>query len=171
MNSSYRTFFKSFYIIRILALLITIMIGYNTLFWYQGGQRVIGISGSLFWSKILFELIFYLCGEFRWSPEGPVRQIHSPHLHVGTPGIFSDLLRSVEMLKRERGGAESNGKLSHLFIPSKPAHICSWVCSGRPAFGQNYNLGSCVCGEKPALWQNTLMMMMMMILICVGLRV
>ena len=28
------------------------------------------------------------CGEFRWSPEGPVSQIHSPHLLVGTPGIF-----------------------------------------------------------------------------------
>ena len=30
----------------------------------------------------------YPCGEFRWSPEGPVSQIHSPHLHVGAPGIF-----------------------------------------------------------------------------------
>ena len=30
--------------------------------------------------------------EFRWSPEGPVSQIHSPHLHVGAPGVFSDLL-------------------------------------------------------------------------------
>ena len=27
-------------------------------------------------------------GEFRWSPEGPVSEIHSPHLHIGTPGIF-----------------------------------------------------------------------------------
>ena len=25
-------------------------------------------------------------GEFRWSLESPVSQIHSPHLHVGTPG-------------------------------------------------------------------------------------
>ena len=33
-------------------------------------------------------------------------------------GIFLDLLRSVQMLKRE-WGAESNGKLPHLFIPSK----------------------------------------------------
>ena len=36
------------------------------------GRRVIGISGSLTWSKILMELIFKPCGEFRWSPEGPV---------------------------------------------------------------------------------------------------
>ena len=38
----------------------------------------------------------------------------SPHLHTGAPGVFSDLLRSVLMLKRE-WGAESNGKLPHLF--------------------------------------------------------
>ena len=55
----------------------------------------------------------YPCGEFRWSPEGPVRQIHSPHLHVGAPGIF---FRSVQMLKR-KWSAESNGKLPHLFSP------------------------------------------------------
>ena len=47
-----------------------------------------------------------------------VSQIHSPHLHVDTTGIFSDVLRSVQMLKRE-WGAESNRKLPHLFIPSK----------------------------------------------------
>ena len=35
---------------------------------------------------------FNLWGEFRWSPEGPVSQIQSPHLHVEAPGIFSDLL-------------------------------------------------------------------------------
>ena len=54
---------------------------------------------------------------------GPVGQIHSPQLHIGAPGIFSGLLRSVQMLKRE-WGAESNGKLPHLSIPSKTA---AWV--------------------------------------------
>ena len=44
--------------------------------------------------------------------------MHSPHLLVDAPGIFSDLLRSVQMLKGE-WGAESNGKLPHLLIPSK----------------------------------------------------
>ena len=29
------------------------------------GRRVIGISGSLIWSKTLVELIFNPCGEFR----------------------------------------------------------------------------------------------------------
>ena len=84
------------------------------------GPRMIGISGSLIWSKTLIELIFNTYGEFQWSPEGPLSQIHSPHLHDGSPGIFSDLLGSVQMLKGE-WGAESNGKLPHLFIPSKTA--------------------------------------------------
>ena len=77
---------------------------------------VIGISRSLIWSKTLMELIFNPCGEFQLSPEGPVNQIHSPHLHVGAPWIFSDLLKSVQMLKRE-WGAESKDKLPHLFNP------------------------------------------------------
>ena len=83
---------------------------------------MIGISGSVIWSKSLMELIFNLCGEFRWSSEGPVSQIHYPHLQIGAPGIFSDLLKSVQMLKRE-WGTESNGKLPHLFIPSKTAAL------------------------------------------------
>ena len=84
---------------------------------------MIGISGSLIWSKTLMELILNPCGEFRWSLEGPVTQIHSPHLHVDALGNFLHLLRSVEMLKRE-WGAESNGKLPHLSISGKTA---AWV--------------------------------------------
>ena len=72
------------------------------------GRRLIGISGSLIWSKTLMELMFNPCGEFRWSSEGPASQIHSPHLLVGALGVISDLLRSVQMLKRE-WDAESNG--------------------------------------------------------------
>ena len=59
-------------------------------------------------------IIFYLLRTLGLSPEGPVSQIHSPHLHVGAPGIFSDPLRSDAV---ERWGAESNGKLPHLSIP------------------------------------------------------
>ena len=84
---------------RTLGFSIEIFIGiYN-----KRGRRVIGISGSLIWSKTLMQLIFNPCGEFWWSPEGPVSQIHSPHLLVGAPRIFSDLLRFVQMLKREWG--------------------------------------------------------------------
>ena len=39
------------------------------------GRRVIGISGSLIWSKTLMELIFSPCGEFRWSPQGPLSSL------------------------------------------------------------------------------------------------
>ena len=83
---------------------------------------MIGIYGSLIWAKILMQLIFNPCGEFRWSPAGQLSQIHSPHLNVAAPGIFSDLLRSVQMPERE-WDAESNGKLPHLFNPSKTATL------------------------------------------------
>ena len=73
-------------------------------------------------AKTLMEPIFNPCGESRWNPEGPISQIHSPHLHTGAPGIFSDLLRSVQMLKRELG-AESNWMPLHLYIPSKTATL------------------------------------------------
>ena len=62
------------------------------------------------------------CDEFRSSPEGPISQTHPPHLHAGVPGIFSDLLRCFEMLKRE-WTTEINGKLPQLFIPSKTATL------------------------------------------------
>ena len=52
---------------------------------------------------------------------GPVSQIDS-HLHVGAPEIFSDLLRSVQMLKGEQS-AKSNRKLPYLFIPNKTAAL------------------------------------------------
>ena len=81
------------------------------------GRRLIGISGSLIWSKTLMELMFNPCGEFRRSPEGSVSQIHSPHLLVGAPGIFSDLLRSVQMLKREWGC----GKPREATVPIHPS--------------------------------------------------
>ena len=42
-------------------------------------------------------------------PEGPVSQIHSRHLLVGAHGIFSDLLRFVQMLKRERERERERG--------------------------------------------------------------
>ena len=103
------------------------------LLYFIRGRRVFGISGSLFWSKALRRLIFNPYGEFRWRPEGSVSQIHSPHLHVGAPGIFSDLLRSVQMLKRE-WGAESNRKLPHISIPSKTATLV-------PEFAEDLPLG------------------------------
>ena len=63
--------------------------------------------------------------------------------------------------------AESNGKLPHLFIPSKTTTLVPEFWGVRPAFGQTWSLGAWVCSEKPALGQNTLMMMMMMMMMII----
>ena len=62
--------------------------------------------------------------------------------------------------KRE-WSAKSNGKLPHLFIPGNTATLVPEFAAKRPAFGPNCDLGSCVCSERYALGQNTLLMMMM----------
>ena len=80
---------------------------------------MIGFSGSLIWSKTLMELIFNPCGEIRSAQLAKSTLLLSM---FGAPGKFSDLLRFVHILKRERG-AESNGKLPNPFIPSKTATL------------------------------------------------
>ena len=64
------------------------------------------------------KLIFNPCAEFRLSQEGPISQIHSPHLHAGVPGIFSDLLRSVQMLIKS-GARKAMGRYRTYSIPGK----------------------------------------------------
>ena len=66
------------------------------------------------------ELIFNPAVNF-----GEVRraQLAKFTLLTGGPGIFLDLLRYVEMLKRERVGCGKQQKLPHLFIPSKAATL------------------------------------------------
>ena len=61
--------------------------------------------------------------EFRWSTQGPGRQIHSLHLHVGAPGIFSDLLRSAHMLKRDRMVRKATGSCRTYSISGKTAAL------------------------------------------------
>ena len=104
-------------------------------------HRVIEIFGSLIWSKTLMELIFNPCGEFRWSPEGTVSQIHSPHLHVGDPGIFSDFLRSVQMLKRESVVRKATGSYRTYLSVVK---LQLWLLSLRwkTCLRQNFTFGS-----------------------------
>ena len=118
-----------------------------------------GVKGDWdFWIsdlvKTLMELIHNPYGKFRWRPEGPVSQIQSPHLHVGAPAIFSDLWRSVQMLTRE-WSAEATASI---YLQDQRLQFY-WVCGGRPPFWRTCNLGSCICSEKPARGQNTLMMM------------
>ena len=135
----------NFLIINLILLFITKFNVITLSSWKE--RRVTGISGYLNWSKTLMEQIFKTCGEFRWSTEGPVSQIHPPHLLVGSPRIFSDLLKSVLMLKRECG-AESNGKLPHVFIFRKTTGPeFAW----KTWFRQNSSLGSCACSEDLTL--------------------
>ena len=128
------------------------------------GRRVIGMSGPLIWPKTLMELILNLCGEFRWSPEGPVSQIHSPRRHAWCPWDLSDLLRPVQMLKIV-WGADGKGKLPRLYITSKTATLV-------PEFAmENLPLGR-ISALVPELVVKDLplgrtLMMIMMILCCI----
>ena len=125
---------------------------------------MIEISGSLIRTKkILMELIFNPCGEFRRSPEVPVSQIHSLYLHVSTHGIFSDILRHVKMLKRVwvRKATGSYRTYSSL-VTLQPWFLSSWW---KTCLWRSCSLGSCACSEGSALGQNTLMM----ICLCISL--
>ena len=79
---------------------------------------MIAISGSLIWSKTLVELIFNPCGEVRKSHLATSTLLTSTLVPLGS----FRFLRSVQMVKGE-WGAESNGELPHLFIPSKTATL------------------------------------------------
>ena len=103
------------------------------------------------WSKTLMELIFNHCGEIRWSPEGPVSQIQSPNLHVGAPGNFSDLLKFVQMLKRERS-------LLHLSIHSKTATLVPYFVVEDLSLGRTAALMPEFAVKDLPLGQNILMM-------------
>ena len=94
---------------------------------FVGRRSVIGISGSLIWSKTLMKLIFNRSGEFRWSLEGPGSQIHSPHRHAGAPGIFSDLLRSVQTLKRDWVRKATGSYRTYLsLVKLQPGFLSLW---------------------------------------------
>ena len=79
--------------------------------YYKQGRRMNGISGSLILSKTLMELWRILVKSRGPSQPNPLSSPSS-----WCPWDISDLLRSVQMLKRE-WGAECNGKLPHLFSP------------------------------------------------------
>ena len=76
---------------------------------------------------------------------------------VGAPGIFSDLLRSVQKLNGE-WGAERNGKLPHLFILTKTAALITEFAVEDLPLNITAALVPALCSERRALGQNTLMM-------------
>ena len=57
--------------------------------------------------------------------------------------------------------AESNGKLPHLFIPSKTATLVHDFAVENLPLGRTADLVHEFCSEKPAIRQNPLMIMMM----------
>ena len=80
----------------------------------RGGRRVIGISGSLMWSKTLMELIFNPVVNF-----GEVRRAQLAKSTLMTSSRCPwDIFRSFKVCSdaKERVGC---GKQPHLFIPSK----------------------------------------------------
>ena len=114
------------------------------------GRRVIGISGSLIWSKTLKELIFNPCGWILVSLEGPVSQstlLTSTLVPLGSFHIYSDAKERVGCRKQWEATApiESLVKQQPWFL-SLGWKTCLW---------QNCSLGSCACSKGPALGQNT----------------
>ena len=115
---------------------------------------MIGISGSKIWPKTLMELIFNPCGEFRRSPEDPVSQIHSPHLHLSALGTFSDLLRFCSDAKKRVGCGKQRQATATI---QSQVTLQPWFLSLRrkTCLRQNCSLGTCTCSGIPALGQNT----------------
>ena len=102
------------------------------------------------------EQIFNPCGEFRWSLEGPVSQIHSPYLHVGPLGFFkicSDAKERVGWGKQREATApiQSLVKLQLWLLNLR------WKTCHR----QKYSLDSCACSEEPIFALNTLIIINM----------
>ena len=86
------------------------------------GRRVIGISGSLIWSKTLIELIFNPCGKFGWNPEGPSPKstlLPSTLVPLGSFPIFKDLL----ICERESGVWKATGSYRTYLITGKTAAL------------------------------------------------
>ena len=112
---------------------------------------MIGISGSLIWSKTLTELIFNPCGEFWGSPGNPVNQTLSSPPRLCPWDFFrscnacSDANERVWCEKQREATApiRSLVKLPRWFL-SLWWNTCS--------------LGSCACSEGPALGQSTMIM-------------
>ena len=78
------------------------------------------------------------------------KSTHSPHLHFVCPWDLSDLLRSVQILKRESGVRKAMGSYRTYSVPCKTAaSVPEFVAED--CLRQNCSLGSCTCSERPAL--------------------
>ena len=109
------------------------------------GRRLIGISGSLIWSKTLMELMFNPYGEFRWIPEGLV--CWCPWDIFRSFEVCSDAKERVGCGKQREATApiKSLGKTAAL-VPEFALEAC---------LRQNCCLGFSACSEGPDFGQNT----------------
>ena len=103
---------------------------------------MIGISGSLIWSKTLLELIFNPCGEFR---EVRRAQLAKP-THLTNTLVPLGSLRSFKVCSdaKERVG---RGKQRKATVPIQSlVKLQQWFLSVRKiCLRQNCTNGSCVC--------------------------
>ena len=121
---------------------------YISLYIYIWGEGWLEFLDLWSGKKTLMELIFNPCGEFWWNPEGPVSQIHSPHLHVGASGICSDAKERVGY-----GRQWEATKPIQSLVKLQPSFLSLWW---KTCLWQNCSLGSCAC-SGPGLGQRTLM--------------
>ena len=112
------------------------------------------------WNLHLTSLVKF--GEVRRAQIAKSTLLTSTKVSLGS--FHSDLLRSVQMLKRGVCGAESNGKLPHLFIPSKTATLVPEFAVEDLPLGRPAALVSEFAVKDLPFGQYTLMMMMMMII-------
>ena len=129
--------------------------------YYIWGRRVIVISGSLIWSKILMELIFNPCGEFRWRGPTWPNPLSSPPRWCPW-----DLFRSFKVFscakerererERESGVRKATGSYRSYSIPGKTAALVTEFAVKDLPLGITAALVPHVCNETPARGQNTL---------------
>ena len=108
--------------------------------------------------KTPMELIFNPCGKFRWSPEGPVSQIHFPQSTLVPLGFFFRSFKVCSDAKERVGCRKQREAIAPIQSLVK---LQPWFLSLRwkTCLRQNFSLGSCSCSEGLALGQNTLMVM------------
>ena len=127
----------------------------NNYYICRKGRRVVWISRSLIWSKPLMELIFNPCDEFRRKPGGPSYQNPFSLPPRWCPWVLFTSFKVVSDDKERVGYGKQREATAHI-NPLQNCNLGSWVCGGRPAFGQNCSLCAWVCKERPALGQNIL---------------
>ena len=75
--------------------------------------------------------------------------MHSPHLHVGASGFFSDFLKSVQMLKTEWGAESTGGYRTYSITGKAAALVPEFVVEDRPSEKQQPRFLRLHCWTSP----------------------